>query len=217
MTRKRKERSGGPLAIAKSDRAKRETNTQAVEARKLKRLKKRKGLASGNKMAEAEAGKKQPRAPRKSNDPRVGSKTPIQLVATVTPVAQPKIVKVKQPKADVKPVAPVLTFEQELDKLESDARLNGLLLRLDNNEVLNHDDQDYVDQGVERHAFLLEELGYADDEEFEEDYDEDEWDEAMMAELDAKALNTNTEKLSEDELYERFLATEKKLKNNDEG
>lgn len=217
MTRKRKERSGGPLAIAKSDRTKRETNTQAVEARKLKRLKKRKGLASGNKMAEAEAGKKQPRAPRKSSDPRVGSKTPIQLVATVTPVAQPKIVKVKQPKADVKPVAPVLTFEQELDKLESDARLNSLLLRLDNNEVLNHDDQDYVDQGVERHAFLLEELGYADDEEFEEDYDEDEWDEAMMAELDAKALNTNTEKLSEDELYERFLATEKKLKNNDEG
>ncbi|PKH07618.1 Der GTPase-activating protein YihI [Moritella sp. Urea-trap-13] len=215
MTRKRKERSGGPLAIAKSDRAKRETNTQAVEARKQKRLKKRKGLASGNKMAEAETGRKQTNGPRKSSDPRVGSKTPIQLVATVTPVAQPKIVKVKQPKADVKPVAPVLTFEQELDKLESDARLNGLLLRLDNNEVLNLDDQDYVDERVERHAFLLEELGYADDEDFEEDYDEEEWDEAMMAELDAKSLQTNNDKLSEDELYERFLATEKKLKNND--
>ncbi|GIC77356.1 Der GTPase-activating protein YihI [Moritella sp. F3] len=215
MTRKRKERSGGPLAIAKSDRSKRETNTQAVEARKQKRLKKRKGLASGNKTAEAEKGKKGTGGPRKSGDPRIGSKAPIQLVSAPTPVAQPAIVKVKQPKAEVKPVAPVLTFEQELDKLESDARLNGLLLRLDNNEVLNHDDQDYVDQGVERHAFLLEELGYADDEEFDEEYDEAEWDEAMMAELDAKSLNTNTEQLSEDELYERFLATEKKLKNND--
>lgn len=214
MTRKRKERSGGPLAIAKSDRKKRETNTQSVEARKQKRLKKRKGLASGNKMAEAEAGQKRTSVPRKSGDPRVGSKTPIQLVTSLTPVAQPAIVKVKQPKADVKPVTPALTFEQELDKLESDARLNGLLLRLDNNEVLNHDDQDYVDERIERHAFLLEELGYAD-EEFEEDYDEEEWDEAMMAELDAKSLQTNNEKLSEDELYERFLATEKKLKNFD--
>lgn len=214
MTRKRKERSGGPLAIAKSDRAKRETNTQAVEARKQKRLKKRKGLASGNKVAEAEVGQKRTSVPRKSGDPRVGSKTPIKLVTSLTPVAQPAIVKVRQPKADVKPVAPVLTFEQELDKLESDARLNGLLLRLDNNEVLNGDDQDYVDERIERHAFLLEELGYAEDE-FEEDYDEEEWDEAMMAELDAKSLQTNNQKLSEDELYERFLATEKKLKNND--
>jgi len=216
MTRKRKERSGGPLAIAKSDRKKRETNTQAVEARKQKRLKNRKGLASGNKTAEAEKGKKGTGGQRKSTDPRVGSKAPIQLLATPTAVAQPAIVKVKQPKAEVKPVAAVLTFEQELDKLESNARLNGLLLRLDNNEVLNSDDQDYVDECVERHAFLLEELGYADDEEFEEDYDEDEWDEEMMAELDAKSLQTNHEQLSEDELYERFLATEKKLKSNDE-
>ena len=215
MTRKRKERSGGPLAIAKSDRKKRETNTQAVEARKHKRLKKRKGLAAGNKIAEAEKGKKSTGGQRKSGDPRIGSKAPIQLLTTPTPVAQPAMIKVKQPKADIKPVVPVLTFEQELDKLENDARLSGLLLRLDNNEVLNSDDQDYVDQGVERHEFLLEELGYADDEEFEEDYDEDEWDEAMMAELDAKSLQTNHEKLSEDELYERFLATEKKLKNND--
>ncbi|CAM3055577.1 Der GTPase-activating protein YihI [Moritella viscosa] len=215
MTRKRKERSGGPLAIAKSDRKKRETNTQALEARKHKRLKKRKGLTSGNKTTEAVKGKKGTGGSRKSGDPRVGSKAPIQLLTTPTPVAQPAIVKVKQPKAEVKPVAPVLTFEQELDKLENDARLSGLLLRLDNNEVLNSDDQAYVDEGVDRHAFLLEELGYADDEEFEEDYDEDEWDEAMMAELDAKALQTDHEKLSEDELYERFLATEKKLKNND--
>ena len=37
----------------------------------------------------------------------------------------------------------------------------------------------------------------------------------MMAELDAKSLNNNQEQLSEYELYERFLATEKKLKNND--
>jgi len=214
MTRKRKERSGGPLAIAKSDRTKRETNTQALEARKQKRLKKRKGLVSGNKTTEAEKGKKRTGGPRKSTDPRVGSKAPIQLVATPTVAAAPKVIKVKQPKAEVKPVAPVLTFEQELDKLESDARLNGLLLRLDNNEVLNLDDQGYVDERVERHAFLLEELGYADDEEFEDDYDEDEWDEEMMAELDAKSLQTNNEQLSEDELYERFLATEKKLKNN---
>ncbi|EDM68311.1 hypothetical protein PE36_15979 [Moritella sp. PE36] len=215
MTRKRKERSGGPLAIAKSDRKKRETNTQALDARKHKRLKKRKGLAAGNKIAEAEKGKKSTGGQRKSGDPRIGSKAPIQLLTTPTQVAQPAMIKVKQPKADIKPVVPVLTFEQELDKLENDARLSGLLLRLDNNEVLNSDDQDYVDQGVERHEFLLEELGYADDEEFEEDYDEDEWDEAMMAELDAKSLQTNHEKLSEDELYERFLATEKKLKNND--
>jgi len=216
MTRKRKERSGGPIGIAKTDRAKRETNTQAVEARKLKRTKKRKGLTSGSRTAENQDKQKQSGHSRKNQDPRVGSKKPILLVAAPTPVAQPVAVKVKQPKpAMVEAVVPTMSFEQELDLLENDARLSALLVRLDNDEVLSQDDQDYVDTRVERHEFLLAELGY-DDEDFDEDeYDEDEWDEEMMARLDAQSLETNTEKLSEEELYARFLETEKGLKNKD--
>lgn len=216
MTRKRKERSGGPIGIAKTDRVKRETNTQALEARKQKRLKKRKGLSSGSRTAEVQDKKKGNGGARKNQDPRVGSKKPIQLVAAPTPVAQPAPVKVKKPKpVVVEPVAPVMTFEQELDLLENDARLSALLVRLDNDEVLSQDDQDYVDERVERHQFLLAELGY-DEEDFDDDeYDEDEWDEDMMAQLDAQSLASNTEKLSEDELYERFLETEKGLKSKD--
>jgi hypothetical protein len=214
MTRKRKDRSGGPLAIAKSDRAKRETNTQALEARKQKRLKKRKGLTSGSRTAEAEKSNKRGSGARKSTDPRVGSKTPIILLATPEVMEQVKVAVPKPAQVVSKPIAPVQTFEQELEKLENDARLSLLLNRLDNNEVINAEEQDYVDQCIERHEFLLAELGYADDDEFDEEFDEDEWDEEMMAQLDAQALQQNREKLSEEELYERFLNTEKKLKNN---
>jgi ribosome assembly protein YihI (activator of Der GTPase) len=216
MTRKRKERSGGPIGVAKSDRAKRETNSQAQESRKLKRLKNRKGLTSGSRTTESENEKKRTGGSRKSGDPRVGSKRPIQLVATPTPVVQPAIVKVKQPKSvKVESVKPALSYEQELDKLENDARLSALLVRLDNDEVLNAEDQDYVDERVERHEFLLAELGYADDDDFDDDYDEDEWDEEMIAKLDAQSFDNHTEKLSEDELYARFLNTEKKIKDKD--
>ena len=214
MTRKRKDRSGGPLAVAKSDRAKRETNTQAVEARKQKRLKKRKGLTSGSRTVEGDKSKKRGSGTRKSTDPRVGSKAPITLLATPTVVEQAKVAVPKPANVVSKPAAPVLSFEQELERLENDARLSMLLIRLDNNEVINTEEQDYVDQCIERHEFLLAELGYADDDEFDEEFDEDEWDEEMMARLDAQALPQNTEKLSEEELYERFLNTEKKFKNN---
>lgn len=215
MTRKRKERSGGQIGIAKTDRVKRETNTQAVEARKQKRLKKRKGLASGNRTTEEQGKKNRSGGGRKPSDPRVGSKKPIQLVSTPTPQAQPAVVKVKPVKPVVtEPVVPTLSFEQELDQLENDARLSALLVRLDNEEVLSADEQDYVDERVERHQFLLAELGY-DDDDFDDEYDEEEWDDEVMAQLDAQSFDQNTDKLSEDELYARFLETEKGLKNKD--
>lgn len=214
MTRKRKERSGGPIGIAKTDRPKRETNTQALEARKQKRLKKRKGLASGTRSGEAPQ-KQNHKGGKKNNDPRVGSKKPVELVAAPTPTAQPTFAKVKKEKpVKVEPIKVELTLEQELDQLENDARLSALLVRLDNDEALNAAEQSYVDERVERHQFLLAELGY--DEEFdEEEYDEDEWDEEMMAQLDAQSFTESSEKLSEEELYERFLQTEKKLKEKD--
>ncbi len=213
MTRKKKARSGGMIGVAKSDRPKRETNTQAQEARKQKRLKNRKGLSSGSRTQEGAkkqhkgGGKKQPQ------DSRLGSKKPIQLVvepavvapspAVHKPVTKPQVAEVT---AKVKPV---MTFEQELDQIENDSRLNRLLECLDNDELLSQEDQAYVDERVERHQFLLAELGYDEDDDFD-DFD-DEPDEAMMAQLDEQFVETQTENLSEEELYERFLKSEKAL------
>ncbi|KGA60719.1 der GTPase activator family protein [Yersinia pseudotuberculosis] len=56
-------------------------------------------------------------------------------------------------------VKPRLTPEEELAKLENDERLDALLDRLDNDEVLNKEDQAYVDLTLDRIDALMEQLG----------------------------------------------------------
>lgn len=223
MTRKKKARSGGMIGVAKSDRPKRETNTQAQEARKQKRLKQRKGLTSGSRTQEATKKQNKGGGKKLPQDSRLGSKTPIQLVMEPAAVQQspatPKPVKKPQVAAagmTVK-VQPVLSFEQELDQIENDGRLNRLLECLDNDELLSQADQAYVDERVERHQFLLAELGYDEDDDFDDfdDFD-DEPDEAMMAQLDEQFVESQSENLSEEELYERFLQSEKALKGKED-
>ncbi len=52
-----------------------------------------------------------------------------------------------------------LTPEEELAKLLNDERLDALLDRLDNDEVLNKEDQAYVDLTLDRIDALMEQLG----------------------------------------------------------
>lgn len=59
-----------------------------------------------------------------------------------------------------KPVVKLrLTPEEELAKLENDERLDALLDRLDNDEVLGKEDQAYVDLTLDRIDALMEQLG----------------------------------------------------------
>lgn len=87
-------------------------------------------------------------------DPRVGSKVPVPLVIE----SQVKAKSMPKP-VENNVVKPRLTPEEELAKLENDERLDALLDRLDNDEVLNKEDQAYVDLTLDRIDALMEQLG----------------------------------------------------------
>ncbi|EMF06710.1 Der GTPase activator [Serratia marcescens VGH107] len=135
------------------------------EARERKRLKKRRGHASGSR-TQVESGSQKNKSAAEAKDPRIGSKVPVALVVDETKVkAKPQ----PKPKTEVKPR---LSPEEELAKLENDERLNALLDRIDDGETLNAQEQAYVDKTLDRIDVLMDvlgiELGDEDDEEEEE-------------------------------------------------
>jgi ribosome assembly protein YihI (activator of Der GTPase) len=155
---------GKPAAKAK--RKSREDLNQ--EARDRKRDKKHSGHKSGSR-ANPEtqaAGKGQG---KKAQDPRLGSKKPIALVA------DGKTQPAKKPEAKSKPKAEKvrLTPQDELAKLENDERLDTLLDRLENGETLSGEDQAWLDQTLDRIDELMETLGIALDDEAEDEQAEE--------------------------------------------
>lgn len=132
------------------------------EARDRKRQKKHRGHVAGSRAS----GKGQAQGSQGNNtdkDPRIGSKTPIQLTEVSTPVVRVKV------KAE-KPVA--LTPEAELMLLENDERLDALLERLEEGEALSKSDQDWVNSTLDRIDTLMEQLGIAYEDEDEEKTDD---------------------------------------------
>ena len=65
----------------------------------------------------------------------------------------------------------MLSPQAELDMLESDERLDALLERLENDEILTAEEQKWVDAKLDRIDELMQKLGlsYDDDEEEEEE------------------------------------------------
>ncbi|MFC0229175.1 Der GTPase-activating protein YihI [Serratia aquatilis] len=137
------------------------------EARERKRLKKRRGHPSGSRTQVDSANQKNKDAAQ-PKDPRIGSKVPVALVveAKVKTKPQPK------PQAEKKPR---LTPEEELNKLENDERLDGLLDQIELGATLSAEDQSYVDQTLDRIDALMQQLGIelGEDDEEEEEKQED--------------------------------------------
>lgn len=130
------------------------------EARDRKREKKHRGNASGSRAnggGDASGSGKG----RAQKDPRIGSKKPIPLGVTDTPVT-----KQHKPKSE----KPMLSPQAELEMLETDERLDALLERLEEGETLSAEDQAWVDAKLDRIDELMQMLGlsYDDDEEEEE-------------------------------------------------
>ena len=133
------------------------------EARDRKREKKHRGnaagsRATGNDSASGSRGQKQ------QKDPRIGSKTPVPLGVTATPVTRQQ-----KPKSE----KPMLSPQAELDLLETDERLDGLLERLENGDILSAEDQAWVDAKLDRIDALMQQLGLSYDDEEEEERQED--------------------------------------------
>lgn len=137
------------------------------EARERKREKKHRGHASGSR-ANLVQSQNNKQGGAKAKDPRIGSKKPIPLLAEGEPVKKPVAKPAAQPKKA--PLSPA----EELEMLENDPRLDGLLDRLESGDALSGEEQAWLDETLDRIDILMEELGIkldddADDEQAEED------------------------------------------------
>lgn len=150
MAKKKKSRKVGIIGVRKDPDYKHTSSSGRLK-------KKRKGKAPGSRHNVEE--KRQEKSTSLANkDPRHGSKKPVQLVKAATTA---KIEKRKY-----------ATPAEELAAIEADSRLMSLLDRLDDNDTLSKEQQDYVDTKMARHKILCELLGIVDDEDDAEEKDE---------------------------------------------
>ncbi|CFR12619.1 GTPase activator [Yersinia frederiksenii] len=156
--------SAAPKGTATPKRHKKTRVELDIEARERKRQKRHSGNRSGAR-TNLEGSNKKGQAQTQEKDPRIGSKVPVPLVIDSKVKAKPTTKPVVKVEAK-----PRLTPEEELTKLENDERLDALLDRLDNDEVLSKEDQAYVDLTLDRIDALMEQLGIelGDDEDDEE-------------------------------------------------
>ncbi|QWA11186.1 Der GTPase-activating protein YihI [Sodalis ligni] len=148
---------GRPAAARNKRKTREELN---IEGRTRQRQEKRRGLAAGSRSQEGN--KNGGRSATSANaDPRIGSKKPVPLIASGA-VAKPAAPKVIIP-------AEVLSPQAELDSLENDTRLDALLIRLEQDEILSAEEQAYVDEKLDRIDQLMTELGIELDDEDEEE------------------------------------------------
>jgi hypothetical protein len=141
-----------PRSSAATSKSKKKSRVELdQEARDRKRLKKRRGHASGSR-TQVESTHQKDKAAAQPKDPRIGSKVPVALVVEAKAKAKPQ----PKPKAEAKPR---LSPEEELAKLENDERLDALLERLDDGATLNAEDQAYVEKTLDRIDALMEQLG----------------------------------------------------------
>ena len=91
-----------------------------------------------------------PNSVKQQQDPRIGSKKPVQLVVEKTDL------KIKNKPKHFSP-------SQELNAIEQDGRLATLIEKLDSGARLSREDSEYVDMNMQRHKLLCELLGIADD------------------------------------------------------
>lgn len=161
MTRQKKTRSAGengPRFLPAAD-------VRKVRERKEESKKSAVGGKAGQRNSQLLS--KHARSDGNSNqaakDPRHGSKKPIPLLVS-EPSAEQQLQHSLQPKAQVGKVkeAP-LPPEQELAALEQDERLQQLLERVEQDEVLTGKDAKYFNRMTERYQQLLEELGLAEE------------------------------------------------------
>ncbi|MDP4945194.1 Der GTPase-activating protein YihI [Alishewanella sp. SMS8] len=163
MTRQKKSRNAGNNG---------QRHLPASEIRKTRETKeetkkKGSGLKSGTRNSMQQSKDAQAEANKAKKDPRIGSKKPIALIAEPTLVEQMPNVVSAIPKAQLKAVkAETLTPEQELASIEADERLQALLERVEQDEVLTGKDAKYFNSKTARLSELLQLLGLddADDE-----------------------------------------------------
>lgn len=166
MSRSKKSRKPGGAPTAKPKLSKVEL------ANVEKRLRKKNGNKPGNRQQEGKLDNNSDHQSLQNKDPRIGSKTPIDLGGKGVQV---KTKPVKTTKAKQDPIAAIRVvnaeeeqiFAQELEKIESDERLQAILSKQEEELALTEEEVDYFNEMMERHQVLTEKL--AEDEEPEDE------------------------------------------------
>ena len=164
MSRTKQSRTAGNSEPGYTGKRK-ETSSQAQEARDRKRKVKLKGNKAGGRNAIESQQKQKQNAKQAINNKRVGSTKAVPLII------EEKTVE-KKPKVQLQPRAKViksqavtkLSPKKELDQIENNQRLNELLEQLDNNEEISQVDNSWVEKQMSRHQELMKELGWLDEE-----------------------------------------------------
>lgn len=134
-----------------------------AEGRERKNEKKHRGNKSGARYQDNSTNSKNDNQNQVA-DPRLGSKKPVPLIVEDNKAVATRPAKPKAPEAKVK-----LSPEQELTMLEQDDRLDSLLARLEDGETITEQEQEYIDNCLDRIDELMTILGIELVEEEEED------------------------------------------------
>lgn len=147
MTRQKKSRKSGPLAPRKVDRL------SVPKVASTPKKAKGKGRPAGSRLAPVKPKEISNQKVPGSTDPRHGSKKPIPLAVSKA----------------------ALTPAEAFAAIEDDERLQSLLARIEDGQVLNKTDQAYVDSQLERYQALAAELGIDLEAEDDDREDDDDW------------------------------------------
>lgn len=163
MSRTKKNRTAGNSEPSFSGPRK-ESASQAKDAREEKRKNKLSGNKAGSRNATESKQAQQKNAKQGLNNKRIGSKKPVQLVVgeKVAEVV-PKVIHKPKAKVIKSQETVKISPEKELAAIENDPRLNELLEQLDNEESITQEDQSWVNKQMQRHQELMKKLGWLDE------------------------------------------------------
>ncbi|MFT6985205.1 MAG: ribosome assembly protein YihI (activator of Der GTPase) [Psychromonas sp.] len=146
-----------------------ESSSQAKDAREKKRKTKLKGNKPGGRNANESKPTQENNAKQALHGKRLGSQKAVPLVigekpqnntAKAEPKTQEKVIEKEVKEVEVKEK---LSPEKELALIENDDRLNDLLEQLDNEQTISQSDQSWLNKQTKRHQQLMKELGWLDD------------------------------------------------------
>ncbi|WP_019613601.1 Der GTPase-activating protein YihI [Psychromonas ossibalaenae] len=163
MSRTKKSRTAGN-SEEKYTGPRKESSSQAQEARNKKRKSKLKGNKAGARNANESKQTQQKNAKQAVNEKRIGSQKAVPLViAEKAPAETPKVQHQPKVKVVKSQVEAKISPEKELALIENDDRLNELLEQLDNDEIISQIDQSWVNKQMQRHQEIMKELGWLDE------------------------------------------------------
>ncbi len=146
MPKVKKSRKVGQIGVRSVPKADRAPNQPSG------RVRKKTGKPAGSRQNVSSIQNAQNKGNKQLKDARHGSKKPVALVVDAQAVK-----KVAKPKSYFSP-------KEELNAIESDARLDLLLNKLDSGKKVTQEEQQYVDQLLARHKVLCDLLGISTDE-----------------------------------------------------